>query len=93
MEKVQLILQLLHPYTFIPTSTVIREMRVLEKCGAKGISMHFAIYSRFLGKMEINLATKIIKFGILRTLIPYPHQLTPNDPLLMDIAHKIDFEQ
>ena len=28
MEKVQLILQLLHPYTFIPTSTVIREMRV-----------------------------------------------------------------
>ena len=28
MEKVHLILQLLHPYTFIPTSTVIREMRV-----------------------------------------------------------------
>ena len=28
MEKVQLVLQLLHPYTFIPTSTVIREMRV-----------------------------------------------------------------
>ena len=24
-EKVQLILQLLHPYSFIPTSTVIRE--------------------------------------------------------------------
>ena len=30
MEKVQLILQLLHPYTFIPTSTVIREMIVLK---------------------------------------------------------------
>ena len=29
MEKVQLILQLLHPYTFILTSTVIREMRVM----------------------------------------------------------------
>ena len=29
IEKVQLILQLLHPYTFIPISTVIREMRVL----------------------------------------------------------------
>ena len=29
-EKVQLILQLLHSYTFIPTSTVIREMRVLR---------------------------------------------------------------
>ena len=29
MEKVQLILQLLHPYTFIPTSMVIREMRVV----------------------------------------------------------------
>ena len=28
MEKVQLILQLLHPYMFIPTSMVIREMRV-----------------------------------------------------------------
>ena len=28
MEKVQLILQLLNPYTFIPTSTVIIEMRV-----------------------------------------------------------------
>ena len=28
MEKVQLILQLLHPYTFIPTSTVIRETRM-----------------------------------------------------------------
>ena len=28
MEKVQLVLRLLHPYTFIPTSTVIREMRV-----------------------------------------------------------------
>ena len=28
MEKVQLILQLLHPYMFIPNSTVIREMRV-----------------------------------------------------------------
>ena len=28
MEKGQLILQLLHPYMFIPTSTVIREMRV-----------------------------------------------------------------
>ena len=27
-EKVQLILQLLHPYTFIPTSTVIRKMRL-----------------------------------------------------------------
>ena len=27
-EKVQLILQLLHPYTFIPTSMVIREMGV-----------------------------------------------------------------
>jgi hypothetical protein len=27
-EKVQLILQLLHPYTFIPTYTVIREMKV-----------------------------------------------------------------
>ena len=31
MEKVQLILQLLHPYTFIPTSTVIREMRVYTR--------------------------------------------------------------
>ena len=31
MEKVQLILQLLHPYTFIPTSTVIREMSVMAK--------------------------------------------------------------
>ena len=30
MEKVQLILQLLHPYTFIPTSMVIREMRVVN---------------------------------------------------------------
>ena len=29
MEKVQLILQILHPYMFIPTSTVIREMRVV----------------------------------------------------------------
>ena len=29
MAKVQLILQLLHPYTFILTYTVIREMRVL----------------------------------------------------------------
>ena len=29
MEKEQLFLQLLHPYMFIPTSTVIREMRVL----------------------------------------------------------------
>ena len=27
MEKVQLIYQLFHPYTFIPTFTVIREMR------------------------------------------------------------------
>ena len=32
-EKVQLILQLLHPYTLIQTSTVIREMRVLSKSG------------------------------------------------------------
>ena len=31
-EKVQLILQLLYPYTFIPTSTVIREMRVKWLC-------------------------------------------------------------
>ena len=30
-EKVQLILQLLHPYTFLPTFTVIREMRVDAK--------------------------------------------------------------
>ena len=67
--------------------------KIIEKCGAKGISMHFAILQQIFGKMEINFATKIIKFGILRTLIPYPHQLTPNDPLLMDIAHKIDFEQ
>ena len=28
MEKVELILQLLHPYTFIPSFTVIRDMRV-----------------------------------------------------------------
>ena len=34
MEKVLLILQLLHPYTFIPTSTVIRAMRVLGKSDA-----------------------------------------------------------
>ena len=33
-EKVQLILQLLHPYMFIPTSTVIREMRV---CNVKTV--------------------------------------------------------
>ena len=33
IEKVQLILQLLHPYTFIPISTVIREMRVCKYVG------------------------------------------------------------
>ena len=33
MEKVQLILQLLHPYTFIPTYTVIREMRIQALLG------------------------------------------------------------
>ena len=42
MEKVQLILQLLQPYTFIPISTVIREMRVAlcyvtSQCGRKNI--------------------------------------------------------
>ena len=35
MEKVQLILQLLHPYTFIPTSIVIREMRVSNNVPTK----------------------------------------------------------
>jgi Mn-dependent DtxR family transcriptional regulator len=44
MEKVQLILQLLHPYTFIPTSTVIREMRVS---------------SQSVGKMEKKMNEKI----------------------------------
>ena len=33
--KVRLILQLLHPYTFIPTSTVIREMRYSPVNSAK----------------------------------------------------------
>jgi hypothetical protein len=35
-EKVQLILQLLHPYTFIPTSTVIREIKVSKTKKALG---------------------------------------------------------
>ena len=50
MEKVQLILQHLHPYTFIPTSTVIREMRVLS-CSA--LSRIQARHSEFILVMII----------------------------------------
>ena len=55
-EKVQLILQLLHPYTFIPTYTVIREMRV-DAQEKKSLQMKAKKYSN---TGFINLETKVL---------------------------------
>ena len=56
MEKVQLILQLLHPYTFIPTSTVIREMRVqslIDIRYLKTLMNFFALYHARISKRNL----------------------------------------
>ena len=56
MEKVQLIWQLSHPYTFIPTSTVIKEMSTQFKMVIKGSSSYHLCdeyFSQFLFDSEM----------------------------------------
>ena len=55
MEKVQLILQLFHPYTFIPTSTVIREMRVNKDYIIFSYFRNFVTKTDEKRKMEWNI--------------------------------------
>ena len=66
MEKGHLILQLLHPYTFIPAYTVIREMRVGEKD-----ALIFEIrqsFSGFWGPSQCKF-WKIVKSNFLSVLL------------------------